>query len=142
MQPKARGTPFGPNSCCIGTGERTTDVWARPGAHKSNRQVTSTKETQVISLRWSGAGGAGIRKWVMEFLIDGIALEQARALGGLKHRRPQDNYSLTDLNGVDVLFCARGLAGKGSDFIFGKWALELDPLHPVGMGLDHEVLGL
>lgn len=77
----------------------------------------------------------------MEFLIDGIAIEQARALSGLKHRRPQDNYSLTDLNGIDVLFCARVLAGKGSDFIFGQWARELDPATPL-LGLRDEVLGL
>jgi hypothetical protein len=78
----------------------------------------------------------------MPDIADGVAREQARVLGGGVHRFPKDNYSHFEMWGADPLFCARVLAGKGSDFIFGKSALELDPMHAVRMLTDGEVLGL
>src|SRR5215469_1873146 len=38
-----------------------------------------------------------------------VAHEQARVLGGLKHRYPEDNYSPVELENVNVLLCARAL---------------------------------
>lgn len=78
----------------------------------------------------------------MPDIADLVAREQAKVLGGRVHRFPEDNYSPIELNDVNVLFCARVLAGKGSHFVFGKWAFELDPVAAVGMSANDEVLGL
>jgi hypothetical protein len=70
-----------------------------------------------------------------------VARDQAMVLGGLTRRVPEGNFNPVEFLQVDVLFCARHLAGKGSDFIFGKWARELDPMTTV-VGCGGEVLGL
>ena len=70
-----------------------------------------------------------------------VARDQARVLGGYERRVPEGNFNVVEFLGVDVLFCARHLAGKGSDFIFGQWAVELDPMTTV-VGSGGEVLGL
>ena len=79
----------------------------------------------------------------MDFPIDHIAYEQARVLGGLEHRFPHDNYSLLELNEVNVLLCARTLGGAHEfDFILSQWSGELDPLHPTRVILDNVIARL
>lgn len=70
-----------------------------------------------------------------------VARDQALVLGGFKRRVPEGNFDPVAFLNIDVLFCARHLAGKGSDFIFGQWAIELDPMTPI-VGSRGEVLGL
>lgn len=77
------------------------------------QKVTRTKESQVIAVRCSGGRKRGERRLVMDFPVDHIAHAQAAVLGGQKHLHPEDNFSWLDLEQVDVLFCARVLAGKG-----------------------------
>ncbi len=50
----------------------------------------------------------------MPDVADLVAREQANVLGGGVHRFPEDNYSLVEMNEVDVLFCARVLSEGAS----------------------------
>lgn len=45
----------------------------------------------------------------MNFPEDHIACEQARVLGGLEHRHPEDNFSFEMFNKIPLLELARGL---------------------------------
>jgi hypothetical protein len=78
----------------------------------------------------------------MPDMDDLVAREQAKVLGGGVHRFPRDNYSVFEMWGEPALFCARVLAGEGSDFIFGEWARELDPGHPVGVLSSGKISGI
>jgi hypothetical protein len=68
-----------------------------------------------------------------------IAHEQARVLGGLKHRYPEDNYSPLELNNVDVLACARALAGDDIDLVLIQGPLELYPLGTIRVRLNNVI---
>lgn len=73
----------------------------------------------------------------MPDMDDLVAREQARVLGGLEHRYPEDNYSPIELNETDVLFCARALSGNDFDFIFSEGPVELHPLGTIRVRLDN-----
>jgi hypothetical protein len=73
---------------------------------------------------------------LVNFPVDDIACEQARALAGLEHRYPEDNYCAYELNRVDLLLCADALARENVYFVLPKWSGELHPLHTVRMPLD------
>lgn len=68
-----------------------------------------------------------------------IACEQARVLGGLEHRYPEDNYSPLELNNVDILARARALAGDNFDLVFTQGPLEFYPLGTIRMRLDNVI---
>lgn len=75
----------------------------------------------------------------MNFPMDHIALEQARVLGGLRHRCPEDNYSFEMFCPVSLLDLSRSLSGEVADFGFTQGSGELDPLHAVRVRLDNVI---